>query len=396
MNKKDSKNAKTNVNRSLIEKKYLDAIGKSVREIYVQFIIRIYKEIPYSKLAYFSTLKQVTSPNFTAFRKTFNAKFKKGFIIRANTFDNVSGHFPIGFTVWDLDNKTTFTRINCNIIENDGSISGKKRFFAYNFGKKYLNDWLKQFIDKDVKNEIAAMCCIGNDFQHNNYININHRDQLKGVGNAKGIAKFGITVSNLIQAGVYFAVRKVIRHTWINHRDQFLYPNKKWEKDTEFQNDCLAYTLFNNNISTKYGINHWLPFMEDEIDAKEVFASHVMIRFITGKKIQNSYVSLFDDEKIIKREFSPEATKVFDAGRELWKYYHAAISSPFGGGREGAVNASLYDIKEYFKKRNKKGRINQKSTDPEFNILDKELTAKLKLLAQKIEPKVYEYGFLME
>jgi len=27
---------------------------------------------------------------------------------------------------------------------------------------------------------------------------------------------------------------------------------------------------------------------------------------------------------------------------------------------------------------------------------NKELTEKLKLLAQKIEPKVYEYGFLME
>ena len=54
----------------------------------------------------------------------------------------------------------------------------------------------------------------------------------------------------------------------------------------------------------------------------------------------------------------------------------------------------MYDIKEYFKGRNEKGNMNQKSTDPEFNRLDKELTEKLKLLAQKIEPKVYEYEFL--
>jgi len=34
--------------------------------------------------------------------------------------------------------------------------------------------------------------------------------------------------------------------------------------------------------------------------------------------------------------------------------------------------------------------------NPEFNILDKELTAKLNILAKKIEPKVYEYEFLMK
>jgi hypothetical protein len=54
----------------------------------------------------------------------------------------------------------------------------------------------------------------------------------------------------------------------------------------------------------------------------------------------------------------------------------------------------LYDIKEHFKKRNEKGVVNQKSNDEKFSELDKELTAKLKILAEKIEPKIYEYGFL--
>jgi len=237
MNKKDSKNAKTNVNRSSIEKKYLDFIGKSVREIYVQFMTRIYREIPDAKLAQFSKLKFASSPNFATFRKIFNAKFKKGFVIRANTFDNVSGNFPISFTVWDLENKTTFKSIECDVIDNDSSLVGKKTFFAYNSEIKYINDWLKQFVNKDIDNEIATMCCIGNDFQHNIYININHRNQLKGVGNAKGIAKFGIAVDNLIESSIYFAVRKVISADWLNDRDQFLFPNKNWEKDIEFHND---------------------------------------------------------------------------------------------------------------------------------------------------------------
>jgi hypothetical protein len=86
--------------------------------------------------------------------------------------------------------------------------------------------------------------------------------------------------------------------------------------------------------------------------------------------------------------FSLEATAVFDAGRELWKYYHSfkAIN----------VNASLYDIREHFQGRNEKGKMNNKSEDQTYMQLITELRAKLKHLANKIAPKVYEYGFLKE
>jgi hypothetical protein len=56
----------------------------------------------------------------------------------------------------------------------------------------------------------------------------------------------------------------------------------------------------------------------------------------------------------------------------------------------------LYDIKEYFRGRNGGGRMNTKSDDEHFNILDTNLKDALKILASKIEPKVYEYGFLLE
>jgi hypothetical protein len=124
-----------------------------------------------------------------------------------------------------------------------------------------------------------------------------------------------------------------------------------------------------------------------------------MVSFIGGKIIQNGYSNLFEqeDNKLCpKREFSAEATSVFDAGRELWKYYHTTISSPCGGGREGAVNASLYDIREFFQGRNDKGNMNSKSDDETYNKLIDGLRSALKTLAKKIEPKVYEYGFLKQ
>jgi very-short-patch-repair endonuclease len=87
-------------------------------------------------------------------------------------------------------------------------------------------------------------------------------------------------------------------------------------------------------------------------------------------------------------KFSPEATEVFDAGRELWKYYHSQPNCN--------VNASLYDIREHFQGRNDKGKMNNKSKDESYMKLITNLRDKLKRLAQKIEPKVYEYGFLKE
>lgn len=61
-----------------------------------------------------------------------------------------------------------------------------------------------------------------------------------------------------------------------------------------------------------------------------------------------------------------------------------------------APNASLYDIREFFQGRNAKGRMNSKSTDDKYTSLIGQLRDKLKLLADKITPKVYEYGFLKE
>ena len=166
-------------------------------------------------------------------------------------------------------------------------------------------------------------------------------------------------------------------------------------KDIDFQNDCLAYTLFHNsnNISVKNGINHWIPFSEKEVNACDKFDSHFMMSFISGKIIQNRYSNLFEQEEVddkfcLKREFSAEAKNVFDAGRVLWKYYNEQPNIN--------VNASLYDIREYFQGRNEKGKMNNKSDDEKYNELIENLRLTLKILAKKIEPKVYEYGFLKE
>jgi len=392
MNKRDTKNPKTNVNRSLVEKKYQEVIGKSIREIYVQFFIRIAKELLNCKLASFSTLKYVSAPNFIRFRQNFKASYKKGFIVRANTFDNVKGQFPIGFLFWDLSTPETIKKIKTNAMGNDRLVTtfwkeGVKTFHASN-KEGFLNDWLKQFIDASPMENPISMCCIGNDFQHNNSVNIRHEKLLAGVGNAKGIAKFAITPNNIIASCIYFAVRKCIEATWLNDRDQFLYPNDGWKKDREFRCDCFAYTVFHdsNNIQSQDGINHCIPFTESEVNARSKFESNFMTDFIAGK-IERTNGDLFTNGKKGKKLiFSREAKAVFNAGRKLWTYYHSQ--------KKANVNASLYDIREHFQGRNANGKMNNKSNDETYNALIADLRSALKALAAKIEPKVYDYGFL--
>lgn len=94
-------------------------------------------------------------------------------------------------------------------------------------------------------------------------------------------------------------------------------------------------------------------------------------------------------------EFSKEAKAVFDAGREIWRYYHQNARQ-----NDYNENASLYDIKEHFQGRkkdekgNETGRMNARSDDEHYNGLMTTLRLALKELATKITPKIYEYGFL--
>lgn len=377
-----------------VYKKYQNKIGIGGRELFAQFFIRINKEILGSKLAEFSTLKILQAPNFSDFRNEFRAKLEKIFIVPANTFDNVKGKFPIGFFLWNSEKYENFKYIQADVYDSFGNFIGKKGI-SNDSNFKSINDWLITTRNRINEKNIAYISAKGNDFQNVNFVFIiNDKNQLP---HPRGS---WVTDKNLTEISIYFAVRHCIEATWLNDRDQFLFPNDKWKSDSDFQNDCLAFTLFSNNIQSQFGTNHWIPFTELEVNARSKFESNFMTDFINGKvKIENQNVDLFSQQETLsefetlkglstKLQFSEEAKMVFDAGKNLWKYYHSQPNVN--------VNASLYDIREHFQGRNEKGKMNNKSDDETYMKLIAELRSALKILAKKIEPKVYEYGFLKE
>ena len=370
-----------------IYKRYLPLIGIAGRELFAQFLIRVYHEIPSSVLAEFSKLKILQAPNFRDFRNNFQAKLNRLFLVPASTFDNVKGKFPIGFFIWDLNKSHRFKTVEADVYDTKCNFIGKKNIYSLDNEKGLIGDWVLSHKDEHSL-KIGFMSNGRNDFQNQKLVYfMNKKEQMP---TPRG---WWITPSNLNVMCIFVAVRHCIEATWLNDRDQFLYPNNGWQTDVEFQTDCLAYALFSNSntIQCKQGTNHWIPFTEQEVDAKEKFESHFMTEYMQGKVKSNAPVqtNLFEQEKENRPlRFSPEAQAVLDAGRELWRYYHAQP--------DANPNAALYDIRLHFQGTNAKGKMNAGSDDARYTELIAALRQHLKQLARKIEPKVYEYGFLVK
>ncbi len=394
----------------LTYKRYRAQIGISGRELFSQFLIRIYKEIPGCWIANFSKLKHLQSPLFFELREVFFASLKAIFIVPAETFDNVRGQFPIGFQIWDTTERSRFLSTRGNVYDRNGNFLFQKVIASFD-NEKRIVDWLLRFKDENEERAIGFANNARNDFQNQNFAFIVNKKSQMPVPRG-----WWITSKNLRILSIHLAVRHVVSATWYNDRDLFLAPNDNWYTDSVFQNNCLAFTLFTsyNTIQSQYGINHWIPFTEQEVNAKEEFKSHFMTDFISGrcatgastkyevlsttqgeekkksKKGVGSLLHLAEEESFVPTEpliFSPEATAVFDAGRELWRYYHAQPNAN--------PNASYYDIREHFQGRNEKGKMNPKSDDAKYMRLLANLKEAMEVLRQQIVPKVYEYGFLI-
>jgi hypothetical protein len=213
--------------------------------------------------------------------------------------------------------------------------------------------------------------CKGNDFQ-----NAANSTALFSSGYNSAGALF-VTAENLWQAAIVFSVRRLIKPTWLNDRDQFLQP--PLPLSDEFKSDCLVWMLFNGSNLTAGAdglrwndrdwslTNHFIPYTEAEVGAKARFESDFMVRHMAGMA------------------FSSEARALLDEGRRLFQRFHATsfpnkIRQEFKLGRP---DAGWYQVR----------RALEAFTDTEFSDFDPFKTAYADLSA-KLRPQVFELGFL--
>ncbi|MBQ9368700.1 MAG: hypothetical protein IJT83_13045 [Victivallales bacterium] len=421
-----------------LNRKYKPRIGAAVNELFALFLMRIHEEISGCVLAQFSTLKHLSAPNFQAFRDAFCGTLEKCFVVPADTFDNVKGQFPIGFFIWswrdetkgtegtegtNADGKqegvshpmfnsshvshkshksqipvpaTAFSSAIADAYDNKDIFIGRKTIYAVS-RDRVINTWLHGFFEQNNE-PIGWLRFVPNDFQNNNGVFITLKPNESDVRESRVAA---ITRRNFFIIAIYNAVRHCIEHTWLNDRDQYLWPNDGWKSDREFQTDCLCYTIFSrsNNIKSADGVNHWIPFSEEEVEAQDAYESHFLLDYIAGRwrpeesepgNAQLELLPMVAEETADYTApivFSPEAQAVFDAARPIWRYYH---SQP-----DANPNASFYEIREHFQGRNSRGTMNADSPDATYTALLDAFKAAYKALSDKIEPKIYAYGFLL-
>ena len=382
----------------------MDTQGYASRELFVQFLMRIANEIPTATVAVFSKMKYVNAPNFEKFRDEWNAKYLGGFVVHSKAFDGLKGDFPIGFLVWKTNlnskTKTPITEISVEVLDKRAQPIGEKNF--YNLpNEQLLSNWIKRVkannVDaiplkntisptantKDVRGTkwadgaIASMICKGSDLQ-----NAATQTALLSSGYCSA-GGFFVTDKNLWQSAIVFTVRLVTKKTWLNDRDQFLQPTEPLTD--EFKTDCLIWMLFNGSNLTasandlewngrKWSIvNHFIPYTETEVNAPERFESDFMVQYLR----RDGACPL-----------SVEANAVLDAGRILWKAYfeHTDVRSVREELKLNRADVGWYQVRKALQARN------SSSDFPPVSF--KSFEEAYKALTEKLQPMVYELGFL--
>jgi hypothetical protein len=368
-------------------------LGYASKELFTQFLVRIRHELPKASLAMFSTLKYVNAPNFEKFRKVWQAKFLDGFVVHSRVFDGLDGDFPIGFLIWDTAQRAPISEACVGAFDRSGNLVGEKLYVARPTDK-LLNLWMDKTppdggpvlplsnalkISKNPRPKRQLIGAVGylyasnNDLQHSAIETLITSSIYTG-GNGGGVY---LTDRNLWQAAIVFSVRRLIKPTWLNDRDQFLQPSEPLTD--AFKSDCLVWMLFNGSNLTAGAdglrwndrdwslVNHFIPFTEVEVGAKARFESDFLVRYMAGIA------------------FSPEAQAVLDEGRKLWTRFHA-IDFPHKIREELKLNradAGWYQIRKAL----------EQYGDTELTDFDSFKSA-YAALGNKLRPMVFELGFL--
>jgi hypothetical protein len=381
-----------------------EKIGHAKRELFIQFMFRIVYELPKNTyLGMFSKLKYMNAPDSTEYRdKYFNYKYEKGFIFKSTNFQGVKGKYPIGFIISNLSKPGDTKTVNIDIANDQAETIGVKHLQLID-KKDVLNNWFKRpqnskdYILPPLSNGItvkhgntdtrhrarpdflASICSNGNDLQHAKYVVI-----LSSPNASAGA--FTVIKSNFKNALILHSVKKMPNQTWLNDRNQFLIPHT--EPSSEFTNDCVVWSLFSlsnettalKNVSylgNSYQIkNNFFPFLIEEIKNWEIKDPDFRLQIV---KDENRFVA----DWLSKNNLSNEAKLVIEKAEAVYKFYFSNLNQmATKNWKIDTWDAGWYQIRRCLMEH----RLGSEELE--------ELNKANEKLADKILPKIEEYGFL--
>ncbi|WP_415918843.1 hypothetical protein [Tateyamaria sp. SN6-1] len=295
--------------------------------------------------------------------------------------------------IWDQSTQAVIRNVTANALDRTGALVAEKTFAA-RAKSSLLNAWISPpkaqgdpalplsnalTVSNNPRQKLWCNGAVGFLFAGNNDLqNASTGTCLtSSIYTGRNGGGVWILSDNLERAAVVFSVRRLIKPTWLNDRDQFLQPAQPMTD--AFKSDCLVWMLFNGSNLTAGAdglrwedqdwslTNHFIPFTESQIGVNARFESDFMVRHM--------------DEMT----FSPEAKAVLDEGRKLFQRFHG-ISFPNKIRLEfklGRADAGWYQVR----------RALEAYDDTELTDFDP-FKAAYAALTTKLRPQVFELGFL--
>jgi hypothetical protein len=321
-------------------------LGEVSRELFAQFLFRIRQEFERKQtyLGLFATLKYVNANNDQHFRdKVFQFTFGDGFVFSSANFSGTrkANPFPVGFLVWDLarQKKLEAQKIEVTVLDEDTSKIGRKLLVAEN-RKRFLSKWIDRPPatnvfpplggaitvkrgNEDVRDRVAdkflgSLMCKGNDVQNYNNVAI-----LSGPYVSAG--SLSIVPENFDKAMVVHAVRKNVKKSWLNDRDQFLQPKKR--PSMSFIRTCTVWNLFADsnqtasirNVAYKgmtyQVINHFFPFKVGLVKNWGITDSDIV------RSLKDDTEDRFVAKWLWKQSLDGDSERLLELGRKVYETF---------------------------------------------------------------------------
>lgn len=409
------------------EKMIKSKMGKAANELFVQFIYKVVVEYKKAKIAVFSKIKYINSPDTAKFREEFHYEFKGGFLIPSTAFQGVTGKFPIAFAIWDADDNCMGMQKDCTFdvynLNSKGDVCKFSEQTTISDTRHYINDWI-QSPSGTTKKTLPLSSAVNIAKTKNNVDDIfidafgyarlgsnavgAQRSQFFVSATIAGQHGVAITKSTFEKAMISLAIRRVIDVSWINDRDNFQIPTvdrmtltqltvamdkNKTNLPQSFITDCVVYILFTDfNHSSAFvgkyeGVTHTIDneFFPFSIDDVKTWAATInpIVNSTNSRNGKETFVYDYISTKVL----STEAENILKSAKKLYKCFYKHYLKLDLNHEQCKLNDMLWNP-GYYQIRNALNPSRYRSTHLE------ELNGYLTIMKEKLTPQIYEFGML--
>lgn len=341
------------------------------------------------------------------------AGYSDGFVLQASNFADVSPGWGISFTIWGGNTRKDTTELTVKDMGDTGIIDLQKdRMVVPIYKDKKALLWVKDkekgeteviprftsainyTVDKLYTRSKGSLATLITDMGI-----VESNMQRVAIMPSRSNANWtiiDITVNNFDRAISFFTARRLVQSTWVNWQDEYMVPTVYHPSYSQWQSDCIVYSLFNSKSNQsslrniEYNGKTWNiqnEFFWMSVRDIENLAGGLYDKADINTKIEDD-IEKFGNERFVYKklqevELSPDAQAVLDKATELVKLsfrFRKDFNEKHPEYHINTWDAGWYQIKGMLKEY-------MSNELKEFNNM-------YKALEDRMRPLVYELGFL--